>query len=325
MMIIPFFSIIIPVYKVEQYLVQCVQSVLCQTFKNFELILVDDGSPDKCPQLCDDIESHNARVRTIHIKNGGLSLARNVGLMAAKGSYVIFLDSDDFWCNQTALEKIFERLKDEEADILIFGKQKYYQNIVKYSDICIPKCDNSLPYEQKIYKLMEQNIYVACAWDKVVRRQFVIANNIAFINGQMSEDIEYCAKLLLCKPKITIFNELVYVYRQQNPNSITSNVGRKNLEHISTVIEKYTKIATEKNNRNMVLLNYIAVEYILWITASNDVKKENIRDLLNNMKEYWYLTNYALYPYVRIVKKIRWLGFDVIRELLKIYGKIKRR
>ena len=93
----PFFSIIVPVYKVEKYLNQCVSSILEQDFKDFELILVDDGSPDGCPAICDELAITDERIKVIHKINGGLSDARNAGLAIASGDYVIFLDSDDFW------------------------------------------------------------------------------------------------------------------------------------------------------------------------------------------------------------------------------------
>ena len=90
------FSIIVPVYKVESYIKRCVQSLLNQTFHDVEIILVDDGSPDQCPMMCDEFAKEDARIKVIHKKNGGLSDARNVGIEAATGKYIIFVDSDDF-------------------------------------------------------------------------------------------------------------------------------------------------------------------------------------------------------------------------------------
>ena len=92
----PLISIIVPVYKVEEYLDDCVQSILSQSYKNIEIILVDDGSPDKCPQLCDEYSKQDKRIRVIHKKNGGLSDARNTGILASHGEYLLFEDSDDF-------------------------------------------------------------------------------------------------------------------------------------------------------------------------------------------------------------------------------------
>ena len=99
-------SFIIPIYKVEQYLEQCVNSVLNQTYKDIEVILVDDGSPDNCPKMCDEFATIDNRIKVVHKPNGGLSDARNAGLKVAIGDYVIFMDSDDFWTDNKHLEQL---------------------------------------------------------------------------------------------------------------------------------------------------------------------------------------------------------------------------
>ena len=100
------FSIIVPIYKVEKYLNQCVDSILSQDFSDYEMILVDDGSPDNCPYICDEYSKKNSKVVVIHKENGGLSDARNAGIMAAKGDYLFFVDSDDYWDDNRALTNI---------------------------------------------------------------------------------------------------------------------------------------------------------------------------------------------------------------------------
>ena len=104
------FSIIVPVYKVEKYLERCINSILSQTYRNFELILVDDGSTDNCPRICDEYVKSNNRINVIHKKNGGLSSARNAGIDRSTGEYIIFVDSDDYWNSNHALQKIVEAL-----------------------------------------------------------------------------------------------------------------------------------------------------------------------------------------------------------------------
>lgn len=118
----PIISIIVPVYKVENYLQKCIDSILAQTFRDFELILVDDGSPDRCPELCDAAAEKDSRIRVIHQKNGGLSAARNAGLDAARGGWIAFVDSDD------AIEpEMYEALHDsavkENADVAVCNFQ----------------------------------------------------------------------------------------------------------------------------------------------------------------------------------------------------------
>ena len=114
---VPRCSIVVPVDKVEAYLDECVQSVLSQSNPNFELILVDDGSPDRCGQMCDDYARADSRVRVVHKTNGGLSSARNAGTEIARGAYVIYLDSDDFWDESDALKNIALQLEQTHADV----------------------------------------------------------------------------------------------------------------------------------------------------------------------------------------------------------------
>ena len=104
------FSVVIPVYKVEEYLDECVQSVLSQTYTDLEAVLVDDGSPDRCGRMCDDWAKKDHRVHVIHQQNGGLSAARNTGIRNATGDYILFLDSDDWWENDTVLASVAEQL-----------------------------------------------------------------------------------------------------------------------------------------------------------------------------------------------------------------------
>lgn len=318
----PFFSIIIPVYKVEKFLNQCVDSVLSQTFNDYEIILVDDGSPDNSPLICDEYAVSNSSVKVIHKPNGGLSSARNAGLNIAKGKYVIFLDSDDYWCDCYCLEKLNSELKNEEIDIIIFGMKKYYQIDDKFGGERIPQAlDKDVSSNDKTtHVLMQNNEYMACAWDKVIKRSLIEDNSLRFVEGQLSEDIEWCAKLLMLNPEIKTISECFYVYRQQNSNSITNNMGRRNLENICDIVTRYADIGEEKNN--VALLNYMANQYLLWMTVSNLAPKREIKDLLGIMKSKWFLINYHLYPYVNKAYKFKFLGFGIVRKLLGMYKKI---
>jgi len=316
-----FFSIIIPCYKVEQYLHQCVDSVLAQTYENYEVILVDDGSPDGSPAICDEYGRKSSKVKVIHKPNGGLSDARNAGLDLAQGEYVIFLDSDDWWDNKEALRMIDACIKESGADIVIIGKKKYFSQENRYGDERIPqKCDNvssTLTNEQIIQQYMQRNIFVGCAWDKVVRRSLIETNHLRFVVGQLSEDIEWCAKLLQLNPKVAVVNESIYVYRQGNPASITKNVSIKHTTDVVDILEKYTVYD------NVCLRNYLANQYVLIVFESNLYKESKNPIFFGRLKKLWWLTAYDWYPYVRLVSKLRFLGFNVIRKLLLWYHKIR--
>ena len=118
-----------------------------------------------------------------------------------------------------------------------------------------------------------------------------------------------------------MLSKCIYVYRQQNADSITANIGRKNLEDICNVIEKYSEIVKEEEDS--CLQCFLANQYILWMTVSNIAKQNEIEDLLKKMKNYWHLVDYDVYPYVKQVKRFKWLGFEKTRKLLGLYKKIR--
>ena len=290
------FSIKIPCNKVEQYLHQCVDSVLAQTYEDYEVILVDDGSPDNSPAICDEYGKKTDKVKVIHKPNGGLSDARNAGLDVARGEFVLFLDSDDWWDDKEALRKIDTCIKKTGADIIIFGMKKYFSLEKRYGDVRIPK-----------------------RWDKVVRRTLIEKDNQRFVKRQLSEDIEWCCKLLLKDSQIDVLEEAFYVYRQQVSTSITANVGTKNINSILDVINRYAK-----KNAPEPLLHYIANQYVLLITNFMRLSKEDQKPLEAEVKKYWWLINYNWYPYTRMVSKVKFLGYNITKKLLRIYYKQKR-
>lgn len=313
------FSLIIPVYKVEKYLRQCVDSVLTQSFTDFEIILVDDGSPDSSPDICDEYAARDSRIKVIHKQNGGLSDARNFGLDNATGEYVIFLDSDDWWSDECALEKISKRINDTNPTILIFGMKKYYTLDNRFGDTRIPVvADNTLNGDYLI-PIMQSNAYVACAWDKVVKREFIEKERLRFVKGQLSEDIEWCCKLLLRRPSIEILQEAIYVYRQQVSTSITVNIGTKNIRSILDVIKKYAV-----NGADTPLMHFLANQYVLLITNLMRLSKKEGSQFDKEIRAYWWLLKFNWYPYVQKVSRIKILGYDSVKLILMLYYKSVR-
>ena len=120
-------SVIVPIYNVEKYLQKCVDSIINQTYKNLEIILVDDGSPDNCPKMCDDYAEKDSRIKVVHKENGGLSDARNVGMEVATGEYVSFIDSDDY-ISLDFYETLLETIVDNDSDVVECGVVKFYEN-----------------------------------------------------------------------------------------------------------------------------------------------------------------------------------------------------
>lgn len=314
------FSFIVPIYKVEQYLSLCIESILAQTYKDFEIILVDDGSPDNSPLLCDEWATKDSRISVIHKQNGGLSSARNEGLKKAQGNYIIFLDSDDWWCDNAALERIVTKIDESNADIVFIASKKYYTLKNEYVEKPTAHHTFAARKDISIEDSMRNSLFIACAWDKVIRRSILVDNNINFVERQLSEDIEWCCKLLLLDLKYACIDGIVHVYRQQNASSITANITNKNLSDIYSVVCKYVKIAEDTNNS--ALRNFLALEAILWMSITNYATGEEGDRLIKNMGKFFYLTRYNLYPRVNMVSKIKFLGYNIVRKLLIVLHKL---
>jgi glycosyltransferase involved in cell wall biosynthesis len=315
------FSIIIPCYRVEKYLHQCVESICNQSFHDIEVILVDDGSPDSCPQICDELAKNDNRIIIIHKENGGLSDARNVGLKYSTGDFVVFLDSDDWWCDLDALKKINERLEKSNADVLIFQSKKYYQLNDTYIYKKVTKIEYRPRFLYDIEYLMRHSLFVACAWDKVIRRSVLVDNKIDFVVGQVSEDIEWCCKLLELNLSYTVVEDVYHVYRQQNGTSITANITNKNLFDIQKVVLKWAE--RSKEIQKEPIRHFLALELVLWCAISNKATDVEGEEIISSMSKAFYLIHYKWYPRVALVSKLSFLGFRIFRRLIVLGYRLK--
>ena len=183
-------SVIVPVYKVEQYLERCVDSIINQTYRNLEIILVDDGSPDRCPEICDRYSEADSRIKAIHRKNGGLSAARNTGLKAATGDYIALVDSDDY-ININMFADMMEQLLLHKADIVMCDC-KYVYDIDDKTDITekavnpkITSIDGRIA-QYYSYKDDYTRIVFNVAWNKIYKRK--LFDGITYPEGRIHED-----------------------------------------------------------------------------------------------------------------------------------------
>lgn len=209
-------SIIVPVYNVEAYLIQCLDSIITQTYHNLEIILVDDGSPDNCGAICDAYAAKDSRIRVIHQKNGGLSAARNAGLDIATGEYIAFVDSDD-WIAGNMVERLLDSAKTSCADLAVCDVAIYYEDTGVQPHEC-PMHDDCFSREVLIRKMTEPQAWhyiVVC--NKLFHRH--IFRKIRFPEGFIHEDAAIAHHIASeCTTVVTLKEEL-YFYRQ-NPKSI---------------------------------------------------------------------------------------------------------
>ena len=215
-------SIIVPIYKVENYIGQCIESILAQTYEDIELILVDDGSPDNCGKICDTYAEGDSRIKVIHKENGGLSDARNVGVANASGEYIIFLDGDDYWIEPRFLENLSLRIEKNHPDVLCFNFQKVWEDRSVAPYFSVADLDNVGGFDAVAHA-----VWTACAWNKAVRRTLCLENDLHFMEGITSEDIDWCVRLALAAKTFDYINYCAVAYRQREGSISKAMTGQK--------------------------------------------------------------------------------------------------
>lgn len=323
------FSIIVPVYKTEKYLPQCVDSILAQDFKDFELVLVDNESPDACPEICENYAKVDNRVRVIHKPHGKAASARNVGMKAAQGEYLCFLDSDDFWVDGQVLSKINERLVKSSADILELYYQFYYQSTGRY--LLPNETDfsgfDALANEEKIAFLIRHDRLNPSAWGMCIKRTFLESNNGYFDEDLVTEDIEWCIRLYSHAPKVDALSDAIYVYRKNREGSITSRMGLKNIDDLCGIVENAPQILNDRLNPiHLTMMNYVTYQSLIASASlyrkNTGLTKEERNKLRERLKSFskGYLKAYSQHPKVKKALIVyRFFGYDVMARVLGFY------
>ena len=207
-------SIVVPVYKVERFLDECVSSILSQTYRNIEVILVDDGSPDGCGAICDGWAARDDRVRVVHQENAGLSAARNSGVDVARGNWVMFVDSDDY-VGSDFCRRPLELALEHDADLVVFGFQR-----IDEDGSALPSCPTDILGVQGLLDPDEALVALASrklndyAWNKLYRRELV--EQVRFFSRDRFEDQTTSYRFMECAHRIFVTGESLCFYRQRN-------------------------------------------------------------------------------------------------------------
>ena len=276
-------SIIVPVYNVERYLEQCVDSILAQSYHNLEIILVDDGSPDNCPQICDNYAKKDSRVVVIHKKNGGLSDARNAGVAIAKGEYIGFVDSDD-WIEQDMYKTLMEAIQVYDADISEIGVKYIFEDHIecqKERQICIMNKMEAMSAFLDRTKMIQ-----GCVWGKLYKSD--IAKKNLFPVGRLHEDGFFTYKALYCAHRYVILNSCKYNYRQGRIGSIMTSTIRENPKSYYDVIDAFEERNDFfKQNKEEVLLEKSKAYYFKTLVSFLRSATSNNMDhvLINYLKK----------------------------------------
>lgn len=321
------FSIIIPCYKVEKYLSECVDSVLNQTYNDFEIILVDDGSPDRCPKMCDEYAKKDTRVHVIHQKNAGIACARNAGVATAQGEYVICLDSDDFLINNLILSEIEEKTQ-SNPDVVMFGYKKYFESEGSWgADVCA-NIGDSRSVGDIVKTMLLNSSYIATTWTKAIRRELLVENRVSFRPSMVSgEDVDWYLNVLCHTKKIECLSKVCLAYRQR-PDSISHNPKIQSLDDFIWILENWPNRIKEQVkdvDLKSALMNamayYLANTMVLYSSYSAKVTKP----FKERFKKQMYLFQYAISSRALTVKIFyNLLGFAMTINLLKLMSKLKK-
>lgn len=276
-------SVIIPVYNVENYIKKCINSVLIQTYRNLEIILVDDGSKDKSGTMCDDFEKKDSRIKVIHKTNGGLSDARNFGIEKASGKYIMFIDSDDF-IDKKMIEILFNNIKKTESDISICGVRiikegKKYINKKEYTN------DVKILTQNEVYENLynDKALETVVAWNKLYKRK--IFDVIRYPKGKIHEDAFIIHYLINNAKKIVYTSDKLYYYIRRK-DSITGkkfNIKRLDeLEALEDRVEFFKKFGMNELY-DKTIYRYCASNRYSYIKIKDKNIKKQLNEKFNTM------------------------------------------
>lgn len=317
-------SVVVPIYKVEKYLKRCIDSILNQTYKRIEIILVDDGSPDKCGEICDEYANKDNRVRVIHKINGGLSDARNCGIEIARGDYIIFVDSDDY-IHEQMCEKLLYYSINYKADIVSCNFSYVYDNKVE---------ENKMSIKEKIFLDSGRNILkkyffnysvdLNVVWNKIYKKEiFFTSEKIFFPKNKYYEDNFTVYKLYNKAKNIVLLNESLYFYVKRE-NAITDSFSLKHLKDSLEYIKDYYNYSKDKDDDVKNIMQIVALRQYL-----NLYKIKNLNNKMFNLlklertfmleKSKGLMEN----PYInfKIIKNYLLLKYNIWEYYVKIRNK----
>ena len=309
-------SIIVPVYNAQDFLEECVASLTGQTYKNIEILLVDDGSSDNSPEICETLSEADSRIRVFHKENGGAHTARNFGIEQAKGEYVMFIDSDD-WFDKSTVQEVANLIIKEDVDVVRFNYVREYvghsavkintilPDIVCVGEECKKICRKAIGLIGEELRHPESLNYLAAVWSSAYRRSIIVDNRIQFKNIReilTFEDGLFNVNFLMYANKFCFIDKPLYHYRKYNLNSITSNYKANYLRHQNVMLgylkEMVDKIGREDCNeayKNRIALgtmelclNAIKSSFSFW------VKYKEIQNILNDSLRKEVFKNFEL-------------------------------
>ena len=286
-------SIIVPAYNVKKYICRCLNSIISQTYKNLEIIVVDDGSIDESGKICDEFARKDKRIKVIHKENGGLSDARNIGIDESSGEYLAFVDSDDYIRNDY-IEVLLDAITKKDADIAICNyikipeNKKYVKIRNKTEKLICYNSNQMLRNWHGKYKHIE-----TVAWNKLYRAFLFKEKEIKYPVGYYNEDVQTTHLLVKNSKKIVITNQILYYYVQRK-DSIMGTITRKKVD--DALVSQNIRLCFFENNQyedayNRLLIKFLKYCILMYVINNDDKIKETV--YLQFVEKKKYLKNFS--------------------------------
>ena len=308
-------SVIIPVYKVEKYISKCIESVIDQTYKNLEIIIVDDGSPDNSGEICEKYARKDSRIQVIHQENQGLSGARNRGLDRATGDYITFVDSDD-WIHPNMYEIMMKQFGDSQIEIVVCDYQEVLEGQEPAKvDIC--KCSKTIMTEKELdngYLMFEKKTRFVVAWNKIYKRSFF--DDIRYPVGKIHEDAFTTYKLLNKAKGVLYIDIPLYYYVIRETSIMGEGFSDKRLLILDALIEEmvFFEIKQKYKVLGLVFLDYrdYLIDYKKKIKSENEYSLDILKPYFSVLNKYLVKMKKMQIPLKKQIKSFIFAKFHIV-------------
>lgn len=322
-------SVIVPVYNIEKYLNDCIDSLINQTYKNIEILLIDDGSKDNSGNICDEYAQKDSRIKVIHQENGGLSKARNTGLDNASGEYIMFCDSDDLF-TPIACEVLLNEIESKNADYVIANYQNCDEDGTLWHNPVFDKekfKNFRLSIKDYIHSFYIMNSGV---WNKIFRKSFIDKLNLRFIEKLPAEDAMFTTYCFIKAKSVYYINDIVYLYRQREGDSISTNANVKYFDGINKAYRHIYLNFKENKEINFYRFFYAkSMMYMLYKFIDSNLTYEDKLNILEDMSWFYKLSVKLKVPMCQkaagfIVNKINEGDYEKAIEMCEIIADIRK-
>lgn len=323
----PLLSVVVPVYNVERYLRQCVESIRIQSYRQLQIVLVDDGSTDGSGTLCDTLKSEDERITVVHKANGGLSDARNAGVEVAIGDYVHFLDGDDFYTDNEVLAGLVSALNTyQHPDILLFCRKDFYEDNnattleAPYNTDFI---NNASDKKQVFEHLIRKQRFNMSACFQIVRRSLLGAGKVEFVRGLLSEDLDWSIQLWHSIRTVKAVNIYGYLYRHHS-HSISTTISIRTLQSYDYMFDKWLKRLQVQDPFDNLFLQYLSQMFVSVLYQYFRINREDRAAAYRLIQRMSEALQYASTPKSLRVKKTKQIvGLRLTTCIFGLYGYIK--